>query len=310
MSFFKKKSEKKGSGASDLDIDSLIHRLTEMKDKKKANKIKISKQELKELCRRARTILLKETLLLELAAPINIVGDIHGQFSDLLRLFENGGMLPESKYLFLGDYVDRGSKSIETISLLLAYKVKYPKSIYLLRGNHESASINRIYGFYDECKRRFNTKLWKTYIDCFNCLPIAAIVDERIFCVHGGLSPTVNPMEELKRIERPMDVPEEGLVCDLLWSDPSRDVDGWAGNDRGVSFTFGADVLSDFLDKYDLDLVCRAHQVVEDGYEFFANRQLVTIFSAPNYCGEFDNAGAIMHVSESLKCSFKTIQPQ
>uniref|UniRef100_A0A667YAL7 Serine/threonine-protein phosphatase n=1 Tax=Myripristis murdjan TaxID=586833 RepID=A0A667YAL7_9TELE len=232
-------------------------------------------------------------------------GDIHGQYYDLLRLFEYGGFPPESNYLFLGDYVDRGKQSLETICLLLAYKIKYPENFFLLRGNHECASINRIYGFYDECKRRYNIKLWKTFTDCFNCLPIAAIVDEKIFCCHGGLSPDLQSMEQIRRVMRPTDVPDQGLLCDLLWSDPDKDVLGWGENDRGVSFTFGSEVVAKFLHKHDLDLICRAHQVVEDGYEFFAKRQLVTLFSAPNYCGEFDNAGAMMSVDETLMCSFQ-----
>ena len=245
----------------------------------------------------------------------------------------------------------------------MAYKVKYPENFFMLRGNHECASINRIYGFYDECKRRYNIKMWKKFQDVFNVLPFAAIVDEKIFCVHAGLSPDLNSPEQIKRISRPTDVPDSGgrpaldrrpaplprparalaarrsprasrepgrpkapcscavqlhcrriglrsprrrrpqlalapactagLLCDLLWSDPELDVTGWAENDRGVSYTFGADVVGKFLSKHDFDLVVRAHQVVEDGYEFFADRQLVTIFSAPNYCGEFDNAGAV-----------------
>ena len=147
--------------------------------------------------------------------------------------------------------------------------------------------------------------MWKTFTDCFNCLPVAAIIDEKIFCCHGGLSPDLQSMEQIRRIMRPTDVPDQGLLCDLLWSDPDKDITGWGENDRGVSFTFGGEVVSKFLHKHDLDLICRAHQVVEDGYEFFAKRQLVTLFSAPNYCGEFDNAGAMMSVDETLMCSFQ-----
>lgn len=248
-------------------------------------------------------------MLLELMAPIKIVGDIHGQYSDLLHMFEFGGRPPSANYLFLGDYVDRGKQSLETICLLLAYKIKYPENFFLLRGNHECASINRIYGFYDECKRRFSIKMWKVFTDCFMCLPIAAVVAEKIFCVHGGLSPEHHSMDQIRRIARPTDVPDSGIICDLLWSDPDQDIDGWGENDRGVSYVFGAKVVSKFLRQNDLDLVCRAHQVVEDGYEFFGRRRLVTIFSAPNYCGEFDNAASILTVDEKLVCSFQVYGP-
>lgn len=128
-------------------------------------------------------------MLLELEAPIKICGDVHGQYSDLLRLFEYGGYPPDANYLFLGDYVDRGKHSIETICLLMAYKIKFEENFFMLRGNHECSSINRLYGFYDECKRRYSIKLWKTFIDVFNCFPVAAIIDEKILCMHGGLSP-------------------------------------------------------------------------------------------------------------------------
>ena len=189
------------------------------------------------------------------------IGDIHGQYSDLLRLFEYGGLPPKSNYLFLGDYVDRGKQSLETICLLLAYKIKYPENFFLLRGNHECASVNRIYGFYDECRRRFNVRLWKIFTDSFNCLPVAALIDEKILCMHGGLSPDLQDLDQIRNLQRPTDVPETGLLCDLLWSDPSKDVKGWGMNDRGVSYTFGPDKVTEFLQKQDLDLICRAHQV-------------------------------------------------
>jgi len=293
----------------DIDVESIIERLLEVRNQRPGKTVNLTEQEIRGLCQKSREIFISQPILLELEAPIKICGDIHGQYFDLLRLFEYGGFPPESNYLFLGDYVDRGKHSLETICHLLAYKIKYPENFFILRGNHECASINRIYGFYDECKRRYNIKLWKTFTDCFNCLPIAAIIDEKIFCMHGGLSPDLKTMEQIRRIIRPTDVPDKGLLCDLLWSDPNKDIQGWEVNDRGVSFVFGPDVVSAFLKRQDLDLICRAHQVVEDGYEFFAKRQLVTLFSAPNYCGEFDNSGAMMSVDDSLMCSFQILKP-
>jgi len=261
------------------------------------------------LVRAAREIFLQQPMLIEVRAPINICGDTHGQYSDMLRLFEVGGFPPDSNYIFLGDYVDRAKQSIEVITLAICYKIKYPESFFLLRGNHECASLNRIYGFYDECKRRYSVKLWRIFADCFNCMPVAAVVEDKILCMHGGLSPDLDHLSQIFDIPRPTDVPDEGLLCDLLWADPDLNVMGWGYNARGVSYTFGHDIISDFLSRHDLDLICRAHQVVEDGYEFQANRQLLTIFSAPNYCGEFDNAGAIMVVKADLVCSFKIIRP-
>jgi len=270
--------------------------------------VNLSENEIKFLISKSKEIFMNQPTFLELESPISVCGDTHGQYPDLLKLFEAGGFPPEANYLFLGDYVDRGKYSLETICLLLAYKIKYEENFFLLRGNHECASINRIYGFYDECKKRYNLKIWKAFIDVFNCLPIAASIDDKILLMHGGLSPELKNVEQLKKIMRPTDVPEEGLLCDLLWSDPDANCDGWGPNDRGVSVVFNQNVLKKFLEKNDLDLICRAHQVVEEGYEFFGDRELVTVFSAPNYCGEFDNAGAMMVIDENLMCSFKVIK--
>ena len=153
------------------------------------------------------------------------------------------------------------SPSPRPSSLFPTSQIKYPENFFLLRGNHECASINRIYGFYDECKRRYNIRLWKTFTDCFNCLPVAALIDEKILCMHGGLSPELKSLEQIKKIARPTDVPDTGLLCDLLWADPDKEIQGWGDNDRGVSYTFGPDSVTEFLHKHDLDLVCRAHQV-------------------------------------------------
>jgi serine/threonine-protein phosphatase PP1 catalytic subunit len=293
----------------ELDVDGIIEKCMEAKGAKPGKLVQVSEGQLKALNAAVREVFLSQSALLELEAPIKICGDIHGQYHDLLRLFEYGGMPPESNYLFLGDLVDRGKQGLETVTLLWAFKFKYPENFFILRGNHECASITRIYGFYDECKRRYNIKMWKLFCDAFNCMPVASLIDEKIFCFHAGLSPELNNLDQIRRIVRPTDVPDSGLICDLLWGDPDKDIAGWAENDRGVSFIFGPDVVSAFLQKHDMDLCVRAHQVVEDGYEFFAKRQLITIFSAPNYCGEFDNAGAMMSIDESLMCSFKVLKP-
>ena len=271
--------------------------------------IPLTEAEIKWLCSTSKEIFVSQPVLLELEAPIKICGDVHGQFYDLLRILEFGGYPPDSNYLFLGDYVDRGKQSLETICLLLAYKIKYPENFFMTRGNHECSSINRIYGFYDECKKRFSIKLWKTFTDCFNCLPVAAILDDKIICMHGGLGPDLDKIDRIRNIIRPTDVPERGLLCDLLWSDPDDSSNGFGSNERGVSVVFNGKIVHSFLKNNELDLICRAHQVVEEGYEFFADRKLVTVFSAPNYCGEFDNAGAMMSVEENLNCSFQILKP-
>ncbi|RDA92907.1 hypothetical protein CP533_3882, partial [Ophiocordyceps camponoti-saundersi (nom. inval.)] len=294
----------------DIDLDDFIKRLLDAGYAGKVTKsVCLKNAEIVAICQRAREVLLSQPALLELDAPVKIVGDVHGQYTDLIRMFEMCGFPPMANYLFLGDYVDRGKQSLETILLLLCYKLKFPENFFLLRGNHECANVTRVYGFYDECKRRCNVKIWKTFIDCFNTLPIAAIVAGKIFCVHGGLSPALSHMDDIRNIARPTDVPDYGLLNDLLWSDPADMDQDWEANERGVSYCFGKRVINDFLTIHDFDLICRAHMVVEDGYEFFHDRVLVTVFSAPNYCGEFDNWGAVMSVSSELLCSFELLKP-
>ncbi|KAF7312966.1 Serine/threonine-protein phosphatase [Mycena kentingensis (nom. inval.)] len=274
------------------DVDVIIDKLLTVRGYRPGKLVNLDVAEIMYLCQAAREIMMAQPILLELEAPIKVCGDTHGQYYDLLRLFEYGGF-PQKRII-------SSSATMWTAG---------NKNFFLLRGNHESASINRIYGFYDECKRRYSIKIWKTFIDCFNCFPIAAIIDDRIFCMHGGLSPDLQSMDQIRRVMRPTDVPDTGIVSDLLWSDPDSTIQGWGENDRGVSFTFGPDVVARFLQKHNLDLIVRGHQVVEDGYEFFARRRLVTVFSAPAYGGEFENAGGMMSVDETLLCSFQILRP-
>ncbi|KXG47916.1 Serine/threonine-specific protein phosphatase/bis(5-nucleosyl)-tetraphosphatase [Penicillium griseofulvum] len=300
------------SALNSIDLDDIISRLLDMGySTKVAQTVCLNDAEITTICGLAQELLLSEPVLLELPAPFKIVGDIHGQYTDLIRVLETCGFPPESHYLFLGNYVDRGKQSLETILLLLCYKLKYPEKIFLLRGSHECASVTRMGGFYDECKWRCSAKMWKLLIGTFNCLPIAAIVADNIFCVHGGLSPDLLHVDNIRGIARPTDIPDHGLLTDLLWSDPT-DVnmqEDWVPNERGVSFCFSKKVIKNFLDRHGFDLVCRSHMVVKDGYEFSQDRTLVTIFSVPNYCGEFDNLGAIMSISKELAYTFDLIKP-
>lgn len=311
---------------SDDELDTIIDSLIEVgsrrtyPSKKMKDKLPLSTQQIKYILAKSRQIFLEQPTLLRLSPPVKVVGDIHGQFHDLIRIFNSCGYPPHTNYLFLGDYVDRGHKSLETILLLLCFKIKYPENFFMLRGNHESANITKIYGFYDECKRRLplisgSHKLWKSFVDVFNTLPIAATINDKIFCIHGGLSPDLDNLKQIENIRRPTDIPDKGLLADLLWSDPDPliknfSLTNWPKNDRGVSYTFGKKHVDHFLARFNMDLIVRGHMVVEDGYEFFNRRKFVTIFSAPNYCGEFNNYGAIMSVDQSLCCSFELLKPQ
>mgnify|MGYP000845257367 CR=1 FL=1 len=294
-----------------FNVDQLISQLLSPKVRNAGILNDLSEGTIIELIDRARDIFTAQPVFLELTAPVKIVSDIHGQYKDLLRFLDLARHPPYSNYLFLGDYVDRGKQSIESICLLFAYKIKYPESVFLLRGNHECENITKIYGFYEECQKRYNISLWKKFVSAFNMLPVAALIDDKILCMHGGLSKDMNNLDEIKCIQRPAKIPETGILCDLLWSDPSPlsspelfniKKNEWGDNDRGVSFIFSENVVKRLVDKYKIDLIVRGHQVMEDGYQFFADRKLITIFSAPCYCGEFDNNAAMLSVDENMKC--------
>ena len=237
-----------------------------------------------------------------------ICGDIHGQFYDLMELFQVGGECPDTNYLFMGDFVDRGYYSVETFLLLLALKVRYPERITLIRGNHESRQITQVYGFYDECLRKYGSvNVWRYCTDIFDYLSLSALVDDSIFCVHGGLSPAIHTLDQIRAIDRKQEVPHDGAMCDLLWSDP-EEIDGWGLSPRGAGYLFGGDICTQFNHANGISVIARAHQLVMEGYKWMFTDQLVTVWSAPNYCYRCGNVAAILELDEHLGRSFKVFE--
>ncbi|KAE9616782.1 hypothetical protein Lal_00034470 [Lupinus albus] len=279
--------------------------------------------EIADLCDTAERIFSGEPSVIQLRAPIKIFGDLHGQFGDLMRLFDEygapstAGDIAYIDYLFLGDYVDRGQHSLETISLLLALKVEYPNNVHLIRGNHEAADINALFGFRIECIERMGERdgiwAWHRINRLFNWLPLAALIEKKIICMHGGIGRSINHVEQIENIQRPITMEAGSIVLmDLLWSDPTENdsVEGLRPNARGPGLvTFGPDRVMEFCNNNDLQLIVRAHECVMDGFERFAQGHLITLFSATNYCGTANNAGAILVLGRDLVVVPKLIHP-
>jgi len=283
------------------DVDKWIETLTSGKH--------LTESETLLLCEKAKEILQNEHNVQPVTCPVTICGDVHGQWCDLMELFRIGGVPPETNYLFTGDYVDRGYYSVKTISLLMSYKVRYQNRIVMTRGNHESRQITQVYGFYDECLRLFgNAKVWKAFTDLFDHLPLTALVEKQIFCLHGGLSPSIDSLKNIMDQDRVQEVPHEGPICDLLWSDPD-DRCGWGISPRGAGYTFGQDISEQFNHNNGLTLIARAHQLVMEGYNWCHEKNVVTIFSAPNYCYRCGNQAAIMEIDEHLEYTFLQFDP-
>nr|XP_029116285.1 serine/threonine-protein phosphatase BSL3 isoform X1 [Elaeis guineensis] len=308
--------------------------------------------EIADLCDSAERIFTSEPSVLQIKAPVKIFGDLHGQFGDLMRLFDEygapstAGDIAYIDYLFLGDYVDRGQHSLETITLLLALKVEYPHNVHLIRGNHEAADINALFGFRIECIERMVIILfffglldhilkpvccksliyfirtqgerdgiwaWHRINRLFNWLPLAALIEKKIICMHGGIGRSINQVEQIENLQRPITMEAGSVVLmDLLWSDPTENdsVEGLRPNARGPGLvTFGPDRVMEFCNNNDLQLIVRAHECVMDGFERFAQGHLITLFSATNYCGTANNAGAILVLGRDLVVVPKLIHP-
>jgi len=288
------------------DVDSIIDKLKScsvIKD----NEV-IPERDVEWLCKQARAIMVDEDNVQPVQLPVTVVGDIHGQFYDLIELFNVCGQVPDTNYVFMGDFVDRGYYSVETFLLLLAFKVRYRTRITLIRGNHESRQITQVYGFYDECLRKYgSTKVWRLCTETFDYLSLAAVVGDQFLCVHGGLSPTLDTLEQIRELQRVQEPPHEGPMCDLMWSDPD-DIHGWGISARGAGYVFGGDIVQQFLHANDLKKIARSHQLVMEGHKWMFDERLVTVWSAPNYCYRCGNVASALEIESPTEQRFQTFE--
>jgi len=267
---------------------------------------KISKPDFIQIISEASALFSAESNLLHLNEPITIIGDIHGQFYDLLKILEQAGSPKSTKLLFLGDYVDRGTFSTETILLLYSLKINYPSSIYMLRGNHESRQLTSFFNFRLEILEKYDLEVYERIMESFDFLPISSIVNNKFLCVHGGISPSIRVLKDIMSIDRKMEVPNKGGFCDLLWSDPldtevGTSVEKYRHNTvRECSFFYSVAAANEFLRENKLLCIVRAHEAQIDGYKMHkwnGNSEfpvVITVFSAPNYCDVYNNKGAIL----------------
>ncbi|XP_013763929.1 serine/threonine-protein phosphatase 2B catalytic subunit beta isoform [Pundamilia nyererei] len=261
-------------------------------------------------------ILRQERTMLDIEAPVTVCGDIHGQFFDLMKLFEVGGSPANTRYLFLGDYVDRGYFSIECVLYLWSLKILYPKTLFLLRGNHECRHLTEYFTFKQECKIKYSEQVYDSCMEAFDCLPLAALMNQQFLCVHGGLSPEIHTLDDIKKLDRFKEPPAFGPMCDLLWADPLEDFGNektqeYFGHNtvRGCSYFYSYPAVCEFLQTNNLLSIIRAHEAQDAGYRMYRKSQttgfpsLITIFSAPNYLDVYNNKVTEMLVNVLSICS-------
>lgn len=284
--------------ASQRDLDRFIEQLLTKRQL-------LTEEEVKEVCDRLKEVLARESNVHHIQSPVTVVGDVHGQFYDVLEIFRIGGNCPDTNYLFLGDYVDRGFFSVETMTLLAVMKLRWPARITLLRGNHESRAVTRVYGFYNECLRKYNSaRVWNYFVDMFDYLTISVVIDDCIFGIHGGLSPAVQSLDQIRVLDRFKEIPHEGPIADIMWSDPDADKSDFCMSPRGAGYTFGADIVTHFNHVNGMKQILRAHQLCMEGFQVLFDGQLSTVWSAPNYCYRCGNLASVLEINASLTGHF------
>lgn len=267
----------------------------------------LTESEICYVCDKVIDIMILEPNIRRITKNSIVIGDIHGQFSDLLHIFQVHGSPEQNSYVFLGDYVDRGENSLECIMLLLVYKIMYPDNIALIRGNHEQKTINRVYGFYDEvCMKYGGCKIWNIINNVFPHFNLGCIIDNKYLCVHGGISPrvTINKLERADRFEK---ITEESIINDIIWSDPYYK-QGFAPNPRGSGFLFGEDILKQFLMFNNLEMIVRSHQLAIEGYKWDFENLCLTIWSAPDYMGKCSNPASVLFVEMGVPISSRSLK--
>mmetsp|Transcript_14455 Transcript_14455/g.15961 ORF Transcript_14455/g.15961 Transcript_14455/m.15961 type:complete len:357 (+) Transcript_14455:1-1071(+) len=229
-----------------------------------------------------------------------VCGDVHGQYYDFVNIFKlNGSPSPNNPYLFNGDFVDRGSFSVEVILTLFAWKCCYPDSLFMTRGNHETRNLNKFYGFEGEVVKKFNGQVYDLFCEIFCTIPLATCLNKKVLCVHGGLfSKDGVTLEDIRNTNRFREPPDEGIMSEVLWSDPTKE-NGIHPSKRGMGVAFGPDIAKKFLDNNNLELLVRSHEVKPEGYEVEADGRVITVFSAPNYCDQMGNKGAYIRFKGS-----------
>ena len=260
---------------------------------------KFSCGQLMQLCREAKSVIMNSPNILHLQSNIFIVGDLHGSIRDLLRILSSGANPERSRILFLCDYVDRGAFSIEVISLLFSLMIVYPQNIFLIRGNHEFLYINENYGFREQIVKYYHTdELWIEMNNVFDWLPLAAIIENVIFCVHGGIANGLENISVLEKIQRPISDFSNQIICDIMWSDPSDNITDFCPSPRGIGQIFGIHILKKFLKANSFQKFIRAHQCVINGVEVFLKDRGYTVFSASNYCDVRFNKSGLIKIEE------------